>query len=273
LLEVEETKGAEVHVELGDTELGHPAWGAAMPVDPGPGVVRATALGHRPFEQDLTFEEGKTITVKIPALAVDDSTGAWTQAVTPASAVPLDGSPTEPASSAQVAPPPREHAANAGRPAGSSSPAPKQGSSPTVVNDTGPSTRRIAAYTAGGVGVLGVAAGAALGLLAIRQKAESDKGCVGNTCSPDAYHLYQRAQDDALLSNVGLAVGGIGLAACAYLYFTEPSAESRSAAKSGPKSGPSPKEASSTGHMDRARWVALPIVLPEGALLRVRAAF
>src|SRR4051812_37121593 len=50
--------------------VGQPAWGVALPSDPGQHKVSATAPGHRPFEATVTVAgEGQTSTVNVPELA------------------------------------------------------------------------------------------------------------------------------------------------------------------------------------------------------------
>lgn len=53
----------------GEVEILAEIWGAAVPVDPGRYVIRASAPGHQPWEDSVSVEgEGETITVGVPAL-------------------------------------------------------------------------------------------------------------------------------------------------------------------------------------------------------------
>lgn len=54
------------NVVVADAELG-----VAVPLDPGPHRVEASAIGHQPFAKSVTLAEGETSTVDVPALTAD----------------------------------------------------------------------------------------------------------------------------------------------------------------------------------------------------------
>jgi len=55
--------------------VGQPAWGVALPSDPGPHRISASAPGHQPFEVLVDVQgEGKTITVHVPELVANAPT-------------------------------------------------------------------------------------------------------------------------------------------------------------------------------------------------------
>ncbi len=237
-IEVTETEGQDVTVELDGTPLGRAAWGGEMPVDPGTVRVRATARGHHPYEAELSVEPGQVLTAKIPELVSEESPAR------------------EEAKKASPAPNP-----------------PELESTPTTRAETLPATndnRRVAAYVATGAGVLGVAAGTYFGVVAILQKRESDPKCPGGECDTNEdLSLYVTAQLIANLSNVGFGLGVVGLGVGAYLFLTEPTAPS------GLDTKQSPKKASQSAQARRSEssWTALPTLQANGAGLSFSGSF
>jgi hypothetical protein len=91
----------------------------------------------------------------------------------------------------------------------------------------GGSGRRTVGLVVGGVGVLGVAAGSVLGLMAISEWSSSQADCrTTPTCSasarPQAVREHDTAASEGTGSTIAFAVGGAALAAGAYLFFTAP---------------------------------------------------
>jgi hypothetical protein len=118
---------------------------------------------------------------------------------------------------------------------------------------------------------LGVAAGTYFGIVAILQKQESDPKCPGGVCETDEdLSLYETAQLNATLSNVGFGLGVVGLGVGAYLFLTEPSA-----APSGVDIKRSPKQGSQSAQLrrDRSSWTALPTLQADGAGMSVSGSF
>ncbi len=229
-IEVTETDGQDITVELDGTPLGRAAWGGEMPVDPGTVHVRATARGHHPYEAELSVEPGQVLTAKIPELVSDER---------PALVEAKEASP---------APSPSELASTSTTGV----------ATPPAANDN----RRVAAYVATGAGVLGLAAGTYFGVVAILQKKESDPKCPGGECETNEdLSLYETAQLNANLSNVGFGLGVVGLGVGAYLFLTEP------AAPSGAEIKRSPKQGSQSARLRRSArsWTALPTLQAGGA--------
>src|SRR5438477_36044 len=67
-------------------------------------------------------------------------------------------------------------------------------------------------YLGAGVGTLGVALGVAGGTSAILHKNSAESGCQNKVCPPSTWRDLQTAHNMATVSNVGFAMGGIGLA-------------------------------------------------------------
>lgn len=235
----------DVHVELGNTELGKAAWGASMPVDPGTVVVRATAPGHRSYEQKVTFEEGKTVTVKIPALVAEAA------------------GPTAPA--------PRTRSSEShDTPASDKRKAEKErvGTPENADATTPDATRRTVMYVSGGLGIVGIAAGSAFGLVAISQKRDSDRYCNNGECSETGEKIYETAQLNAMLSNAGFAVGVLGLGTSLYCYLTEPESERSGGVAARPVKANGRKPAGTTSPLGASVDAG-----PESVALRVFGAF
>jgi hypothetical protein len=77
-------------VKRGGAPLDHSAWNVAIPVDPGTQTITAEAPGRRPWSSSVDVtENGKTVTVRVPAL--DDV--AAQQARAPETG-PVNGKPT-----------------------------------------------------------------------------------------------------------------------------------------------------------------------------------
>jgi hypothetical protein len=84
----------------------------------------------------------------------------------------------------------------------------------------GRKTRRLVAYVAGGVGVVGIGLGTFFGLRAISKNSDSEEHCSGKLCSPDGLELNDEADRAATISNVAFGVGILGLGVGTYLFLT-----------------------------------------------------
>jgi hypothetical protein len=87
------------------------------------------------------------------------------------------------------------------------------------------SVRREVAYISGGVGLLGLACGAVAGALALAQKSSVDQNCPDHVCNVEGRRALDTARTEAMVSNVGFAVGLLGVAAASVVWFAWPSAE------------------------------------------------
>jgi len=187
----EETKALEgVSIKRGSEELPMAVMGTAVPVDPGPYEVTATAPGYLPFSATVTVDgEHPREAVAVPALEPDPNAPVPSAEPTPA--------PVTAAASAPSAPPPP----------------PGRG-------------QRTLGLVLGGVGVVGLGFGTAFGLVAIDQNNQAlDLGCEGNVCPPgNGASLSDSALGNATLSSVFFIAGGALLATGAVVYLTAPRA-------------------------------------------------
>jgi hypothetical protein len=78
------------------------------------------------------------------------------------------------------------------------------------------------AYGALGIGIVGVGVGVVGGISTLSQKSTIDQHCTGIVCDHDGKSAADSAKGTALVSTVGFAVGGVGLATGIVLLLTRP---------------------------------------------------
>ncbi|MDC3956765.1 hypothetical protein [Polyangium jinanense] len=91
--------------------------------------------------------------------------------------------------------------------------------------DSGISGRRVAAYTLGGLGAVGIAGGLVMGIITWAQKEPIEKNCLPTNpkiCNTTGVGAKQTAAITGMMSNVALPVGVALLGTGIALYFTEP---------------------------------------------------
>lgn len=168
------------------TEVGQPAWGTAMPVDPGTHSVEASAPGFAPWSSAVEVgADADQRTLEVPALS------------------PLPAPEPEPAPPEPALPP-------------APTPAPPPAAPPAPRPLPPPEPSSVPAYAALAVGVIGVAAGSYFGLSAISKRKDSDAECEPK-CSDRGVELNDQAKTAADLSTISFAVGAAGLGLGAYL--------------------------------------------------------
>ena len=76
----------------------------------------------------------------------------------------------------------------------------------------GPSTVQWLAYTAWGVGIVGIGIGTAFGIAAMKAKSNLEAECPNDTCPESASSSLEAAKNKARIANIGFAAGlGLGL--------------------------------------------------------------
>lgn len=80
----------------------------------------------------------------------------------------------------------------------------------------------VGAIVAAGVGVTGIVIGSVTGVLTFGKKDDVDEWCRDAVCTPAGKAAADDGQRLALISTVGFAAGGAGLAAAALLFFLAP---------------------------------------------------
>jgi serine/threonine-protein kinase len=172
-------------------ELGAPAWGVAVPADPGEHRVEARAPGKKPFVAAArVVGEGQVAEIRIAPL--EDASPASATTTTTTEARPL-----APTAAAPAAPPPRSNP-------------------PTLARD-------VTTIGTGLVGVVGLGLGAYWGARAISTERDADDRCPKAACS-DPTALAENASAGRLAdaSTAAFAIAAAGAASCILLLVTRP---------------------------------------------------
>lgn len=188
VVSVKATPGADVTVTDGERELTRAMWGSPIPVDPGEHTIVASALGHEAWTARVQVDKSETKTVEVPPLV---ASAAGTPAKTP-SASP------------------------------SRAPAHEQPRRVEGERSSGFSPLTLGAF---GVGLVGLGVGAGFGLAASKQASDLDAVCKP-TCPPERNDELRSANTKAWVSNVGFAVGILGVGLGTYSFFHDRSAKS-----------------------------------------------
>ncbi len=163
----------------------------AIPVDPGEHTIEAAAPGHRPWSIRVEVKAGsRLLPVQVPRLE--------REAAPPPPAVPPAPPPPAPRAAPPIVAP--EAAADG-------------------------SSRRIAGYAVGGVGVAGIVVGSIFGVRTFMKKSEGDSDCHGTSCSQRGLDLHGEASTSATISTISFAVGLAGVGAGVVLVLTAPRAK------------------------------------------------
>jgi hypothetical protein len=196
--------------DRGDLELrrdgqsvGRAEWGVPIPVDPGPHVIDAAAPGRKGWQ-------GKT---QVAGVAAKQSIE-----------VPL----LEPLPNAAEVNVP----APAPPPVVAPAPVDQTPSSPGAASSAG-AGQRTTAWVVGGVGVAGLLAGGALGIVSAIDHGAATDHCVdvgsGTVCNASGYAQSRDAEHAATAADIALAAGGTLVVVAAILYFTAPTKRAASA--------------------------------------------
>jgi hypothetical protein len=94
-------------------------------------------------------------------------------------------------------------------------------------------TQRIAAVAVGGLGVVGLTVGTVFGVKATSNWSDAKSHCLNfpNGCDGDGVSLHDSAQSAATISSIAFAVGVVGVAGGAVLWFTAPPRSRESTAR------------------------------------------
>jgi hypothetical protein len=99
------------------------------------------------------------------------------------------------------------------------------------------SGRRTWAYTAGVVGIAGLATGAIAGLIAMNDKSAIDANCPNHLCNAEGESALSAGRTSSLVSTIAFPVGAVGIGAAAILFLASP--KGASAATTSPALRPS----------------------------------
>ena len=173
-----------LEIKRDGTSVGAGELGLAIPVDPGPHVIEASAPNKRKWTNTVQVGKSKDqVAITVPPL--EDEPGAVAAAPAPK---PVD----------TVVPRAEEPRSGAGQ--------------------------RTIGLVVAGVGVVGVGVGSVFGLMATSAQSEADKECNpdGTRCTRAGVEKNQDAHSAATLSTVSFIAGGVLLVGGAVLYFTAP---------------------------------------------------
>lgn len=165
-------KGAKAEVSLDGTRLEGPSLGLALPVDPGEHLIASKSPGGE-HEERLTLVKGERRSVTLTVRPTP----------TRDEPTPDQGAPAAASGSASAAP---------------SAPPARGMKTSTLV--------------AGGVGAAGLVVGAVAGALVFKHKSTVNAHCQGTRCDAVGKDAADAARPLATISNVGLAVGVVGVA-------------------------------------------------------------
>jgi hypothetical protein len=170
-------------------------YGLALPVDPGPHRVEASAPGYLPWASELKVgAQADSAEVRVPLLEKDPNAAATPVAVAPTPAEAAASGAAEPsAAAAQRAPAP-----------------------------TRMSNQRIAGLALGAVGVAGIVVGAIMGGLAIKNDHASDDRAKDGQCDKKCADLSDKAVTQATASTAAWITGGVLVAGGLLTFFLGP---------------------------------------------------
>ncbi len=187
--------GLEVHD--GDRAVAAGLFGEAVPVDPGPHTIEATAPGKKHWQSTIQVgADGAAVTVTVPALTDDPDAK---KPVPPAEVA------ASPAPAPVPAAPPQPHDSHR--------------------------TQRIVGWVTAGAGVVGVGLGAAFGITTLSKNNQAEGLCkTNNMCASSAEFnqhasLVNDAKTDRTASIIGFAAGGAALVGGVILIVATPKAE------------------------------------------------
>jgi hypothetical protein len=172
-------------------------YGARVPVDPGSYSIAASAPGYQPRHMQVVISSRKDELLEIPALQPENASAS----AAPSSALPL--------APARVPPP----------------------AQPTPLGDRQAAHSRTVPYVVGSLGGAFLVTGAVAGVLALRSNHSASTLCPepSNCNDASARSTADRRDTEALVANIGVAAGLVGLGVAVYLLLSDHSGAPASA--------------------------------------------
>jgi hypothetical protein len=180
-------------VLIDDIAIGEGALGVAVPIDPGPHRVAASAPGHVTWTAEVPIAQAQQLELAIPALEPEPAPVA-----------------VAPAAPAPVAAPPQRR------------PAPAPGVTARAAPQRSSSGAATVGWIVGGVGIVGVGVGTVFGLRSLDSYDEADQGCPNSheNCPPAAIEERVASEREAWISNIAFGVGLVAVGTGAYLILS-----------------------------------------------------
>ncbi|MGD0678841.1 MAG: hypothetical protein ABSC94_25835 [Polyangiaceae bacterium] len=194
----------DLEVKCDGSILARAAWGSPVPVDPGEHLIEASAPGKVQWKQSLLVgPNADSKTAVVPVLQTS-----------PIQDTPPAPPPSAPSASAGHAPP----ATDAGRSSRVSVAAPEQAARRSQASSA-------PAWVALGLGVAAAGAGTYLGIRALSERNDANRGCPNDICSAEGESENNQAIRFANYATAGVAVGaaGIGLGTILFFVYAGPS--------------------------------------------------
>jgi hypothetical protein len=210
---------------IGANEVNKSGWGEPMPMEPGTAEIVLESPSRGPLKETVTIAPGEKKVISF------DAASAPSRGPSPPAQAADDPAADEPSSS----PPSADEAASRREPS---------------TRDT---SLRTAAYVAGGVSAVGWVTFAIAGIAATATYNAVDAACHGGPCPESMRSEITRGKTEVTITNVGLAVGIVGLAASAgsLLAFT------LSAPKTSQEKGQPAASGASVDLVLRSNWVGM----------------
>lgn len=158
-----------------------------FPADPGEHTLTFGASGHKTGTQTVTLSGAGTVRVVVAPLEVERA------ATPPAPLPPVSPAPAPPVALAPTPAPP----SNSGH---------------------------VAGWIVGGVGVAALGVGAGFALRAVTLKGDADPLCPGRLCTPVGLGYISDAKTSAVVADVGLGAGIVGVGVGVWLLLRSPPA-------------------------------------------------
>lgn len=92
----------------------------------------------------------------------------------------------------------------------------------TRTTDSGLGTQQVLAIVAAGIGVVGLGAGSAFGLMTLSKRNDAQSQCPGQCTTESGVSAWSSAATAGNVSTAAFTVGGVGLAGAALLWWTAP---------------------------------------------------
>jgi len=189
--------GAQMGLEVkrDGIDVGYPAWGTPVPVDPGPHRISATATGKGTWETTIAATEGKTARVSVPRDLPPPAVAA--------------------ARAPESGPPPVEGEAS------STTTTTASDFPPPIIEQNG-ALQRSTGWIVAGAGVVGLGLGAGFGLSSLGKRNDSRSHCAGNQCDPDGVSLRNDAIRNGNIATAATIFGAAAVAGGLLLVLTSP---------------------------------------------------
>jgi hypothetical protein len=187
-IEVAAPATPNLEVKRDGVVMGSASWGAAIPLDPGPHRITASAPGHVTWEGVVNAVEGNVVEVTIPCLAT-------APVVAPTASVVAS------------------EAAPAVRP-------PEPFPEPLIERGSG---QRTAGWLIAAAGLAGIGVGAGFGFDSLQKRERAKPHCRAEVCDPRGVELRDRAIESGDVATIATIAGGAALIGGLVLVLTAPS--------------------------------------------------